>query len=66
MNIADLTTEIATTHKIHTMEATDEIWDAIEILWATEDRPEDTLTDWQAASIREYVAEQYATNRTRL
>jgi len=61
-----LAAQVATYYQISSYEATDEIFDAIEILWATEDQPTETLTDWQVESILEYVAAQYATNRTRL
>ena len=64
--ISDLYDEVATAHSIHRAEAIDEVWDAIEILWAREDRPEATITAYQRQAILEYIAEQYRTNRTRL
>jgi hypothetical protein len=69
MDVADLITEIAATHNISTTEAVDEVWDAIEILFAPEDQPQDGIhlrDPRDADSIREYIAEQYRTNRTRL
>lgn len=68
MDTETLITEIAATYRIHPMEATDEVFDAIEILFAPEDRPEDGTFrhPLDADSIREYIAEQYRTNRTRL
>lgn len=58
--------EVAATYSIHRAEAIDEVWDAIEVLWAYEDRPEDVIKPFQREAILEYIAEQYRTNRTRL
>jgi hypothetical protein len=69
INLNDLVSQIATTHNIHKVEAADEVFDAIEILWSTTDwaRPEgEDMADWQAEAIRDYIASQYRTNRTRL
>jgi hypothetical protein len=64
--MSDLYAEVATAHNIHPMEATDEVQDAIEILFAREDRPTDTVVDYERVAILEYIADQYRTNRTRL
>lgn len=65
--IAKLIEEVAKTHNIHTAEAVDEVWDAIEVLWAREDRPSNTLVDYERVAILEYIADQYRKpNRTRL
>jgi RNA binding exosome subunit len=65
-SISNLIDEVAAAHSIHAAEATDEVFDAIEIIFAPEDRPEATVDAYQRNAIREYIAEQYRTNRTRL
>lgn len=55
---------IAAAHRIHPMEATDEVCEAWEICYGGE-TPE-TFEAFQVEALTEYIAEQYATNRTRL
>jgi hypothetical protein len=67
--VSSLITETATIYRIHEMEATDEVWDAIDAIYAPEDRPlghDSRLTLAQTAAISDYIAEQYRTNRTRI
>jgi hypothetical protein len=63
MNIYD---KVATAHRINGHEAIDEVQDAIEILFAREDRPEGLPAAWQEEAILRYIDEQYRTNRRRL
>jgi hypothetical protein len=64
--ISNLIDEVAAAHSIHSAEATDEVFDAIEIIFAPEDRPETTVDAYQRKAILDYIAEEYRTNRTRL
>lgn len=65
-SISDLYDEVAAAHSIHTAEAIDEVHDAIEIIFAREDRPEATVDAYQRETILHYIAEQYRHNRRRL
>lgn len=62
--IADLYEEVAEAHHIDRAEAVDEVQDAIDVLWAPEDRPEATVVDYERVAILEYIKYQYRTNRT--
>lgn len=64
--ISALYEEVAEAHHIDRAEAVDEVHDAIEILWAPENRPEATVVDYERVAILEYIKDQYCTNRTRL
>jgi hypothetical protein len=67
--VRDLIEQTATTHNIHPAEALDEVWDAIDLIYAPEEWPEGgdkVLTEDQIKTISSYIAHEYATNRTRL
>jgi mono/diheme cytochrome c family protein len=62
-SMESFTDRIASVWHLSYPEAVDEVADAVEVLWAPEDRPAEVLTAAQAEAVFDYISDQYRSHR---